>query len=34
LWNAPRSPHAAEASRWTTFAPHTAGSQTADEMEH
>ena len=24
LWNAPVDPHAAEASRWTTFAPHVA----------
>jgi dihydroorotase len=34
LWNAPPSPHAAEASRWTTFAPRTPGSQRHKEEEH
>lgn len=34
LWDAPQSPHAAEASRWTTFAPRNADSQDADKLEH
>jgi dihydroorotase len=32
LWNAPPDPHAADASRWTTFAPHVASKRA--EMPH
>ena len=34
LWNTPPGPHAAEASRWTTFAPRVPGSQRPKELEH
>lgn len=33
-WNAPPSSHAAEASRWTTFAPNPPPAQDSDETEH
>jgi dihydroorotase len=34
LWNAPPSPHADEAYRWTTFAPHGPSSRKRVEMPH
>jgi dihydroorotase len=34
LWNAKPGVHAAEASRWTTFAPRTPGAPKPKEMEH
>jgi dihydroorotase len=34
LWNEPPSPHADEAYRWTTFAPHGPSSRKHVEMPH
>jgi dihydroorotase len=34
LWNAPPNPHARDASRWTTFAPHAQASEKSDTQVH